>query len=120
MPKSSFFPNIPFTFLLFKALAFLQIFFPRNLLFRQVLRMSVFLNGKCLKTSNKRTHSFIYEAVYVAIGNQAFCLFLYLTGMHFRGKLQHIGDVSEQKIKCLTNQNSRNRWCQIVRWTICY
>ena len=49
-------PNIPCTFLLFKASAFLQIFFPRNLLFRQVLRTSVFLNSKCLKTSNKRTH----------------------------------------------------------------
>ena len=33
-------------------------------------------------------------------GNPAFCLFLYLTGVHFRSKLQHIGDVSEQKIKC--------------------
>ena len=30
----------------------------------------------------------------------AFCLFLYLTGVHFRGKLQHGGDVSQQKIKC--------------------
>ena len=34
------------------------------------------------------------------IGNPAFCLFLYLTGVHFRGELQHCGDVSEQKIKC--------------------
>ena len=49
-------PNIPCTFLLFKASAFLQIFFPRNLLFRQALRTSVFLNSKCLKTSNKRAH----------------------------------------------------------------
>ena len=39
------------------------------------------------------------EVVYVTIGNPAFCLFLYLTGVHFRGELQHIGDVSEQKIK---------------------
>ena len=31
---------------------------------------------------------------------QRFCLFLYLTGVHFRGKLQHGGDVSQQKIKC--------------------
>ena len=50
------FTNIPSTFLLFKASAFLQIFFPRNLLFQQVLRTSVFLNSKCLKTANKRTH----------------------------------------------------------------
>ena len=47
--------NIPCTFLLFKASAFLQIFFPRSLLFRQVLRTSVFLSSKWLKTSNKRT-----------------------------------------------------------------
>ena len=31
---------------------------------------------------------------------QRFWLFLYLTGVHFRGKLQHGGDVSQQKIKC--------------------
>ena len=36
----------------------------------------------------------------MAIGNPAFCLFLYLTGEHFRGELQHIGDVSEKNIKC--------------------
>ena len=69
-------PNIPCTVLLFKASAFLQIFFPKNLFFRQVLKKSVFPNSKCLtfiylfwhwpiyhfidehplKTSNKRTH----------------------------------------------------------------
>ena len=36
----------------------------------------------------------------MTIGNQAFCIFLYLTGVHFRGELQHGGDVSQQKIKC--------------------
>ena len=41
-------PNIPCTVLLFKASAFLQIFFPKNLLFRQVLKKSVFPNSKCL------------------------------------------------------------------------
>ena len=40
------------------------------------------------------------EVVYVTIVNPAFCLFLYLTGVHFRSKSQHVGDVSEQKIKC--------------------
>ena len=35
------------------------------------------------------------EVVYVTIGNPAFCLALYLSGVHFRGELQHIGDVSE-------------------------
>ena len=34
-------------------------------------------------------------------GSPAFCLFLYFTGVRFRGKLQHVGDVSEPKIKCL-------------------
>ena len=50
----------------------------------------------------------------MTIGNPAFCLALYLTGAHFRGGLQYVGDVSGQKIKVWTNQNSRNRWCQIV------
>ena len=40
------------------------------------------------------------EVVYVTIGNLAFCFFLCLFGVHFRGELQHVGDVSEQKIKC--------------------
>ena len=34
------------------------------------------------------------------IGNPAFCMFLYLTGVHFRGELQYGGDVSQQKLKC--------------------
>ena len=38
----------------------------------------------------------------MTIGNPAFCLTLYLTGVHFPGKLQHAGDVSEQKFKCRT------------------
>ena len=38
--------------------------------------------------------------VYMTIGKPAFCLFLYLTGGHFRGELQHGGDISQQKIKC--------------------
>ena len=36
----------------------------------------------------------------MTIGNPAFCLALYLTGVHFRGELQHVGHVGEQKIKC--------------------
>ena len=31
-----------------------------------------------------------YEVVYVMIGNPAFYLTLYLTGIHSRGKLQHV------------------------------
>ena len=42
----------------------------------------------------------LYELVYVTVGNPAVCLFSYLTDVHFRGELQHVGDVSEQKIKC--------------------
>ena len=30
------------------------------------------------------------EVVYLTIANPAFCLPLYLTGVHFRGKLQHV------------------------------
>ena len=52
-------PNIPCTFLLFEASAFLQIFFPRNLLFRQVLRTSVFLNSKCL--------TFLYFNLFISL-----------------------------------------------------
>ena len=37
----------------------------------------------------------LIEGVYVTIGNPAFSVFLYLTGVHFRGELQHGGDVSE-------------------------
>ena len=35
----------------------------------------------------------------MTIGNPAFCLPLYLTGVHFWGEFQHIGDVSEHKFK---------------------
>ena len=40
------------------------------------------------------------EGVYVTTVYPAFCLFLYLTVLHFRGELQHRGDISQQKIKC--------------------
>ena len=42
-----------------------------------------------------------------------------LTGVYFQGKLQDIGNVSEQENQVSTTHNSRNRWCQIARWTIC-
>ena len=35
----------------------------------------------------------------MTIGNLVFCLAFCLTGLHFRGKLQHVGYVSEQKQK---------------------
>ena len=45
-------------------------------------------------------NTFSCEDVYVTIGNPAFCLALYLTGVHFRGEAQHVGHGYEQKIKC--------------------
>ena len=52
----------------------------------------------------------------MTFGNPAFCLALYLTGVHFRGELQHVCHVGQVS----TNQNSRNRWCQIAGGTICW
>ena len=40
------------------------------------------------------------EVVYVTIANPAFCLALYLTGVHFQGELQQVGHVGGQRIKC--------------------
>ena len=34
---------------------------------------------------------------YVTIGNPGFYLALYLTGLHFRGELQHVSDVISKK-----------------------
>ena len=36
----------------------------------------------------------------MTIVHPAFCLFLYLIGVHFRGELQPGSDVSQQKTKC--------------------
>ena len=41
------------------------------------------------------------------IGNPAFCIALYLTCVRFRGELQHIGTISEQKIKCRPNRTRK-------------
>ena len=38
--------------------------------------------------------------MYATIGNPAICLTLYLTGVHFRCELQHVGQLCKQKIKC--------------------
>ena len=38
--------------------------------------------------------------LYCGNRNQAFCLALYLTGVHIRGELQHVGHTGGQKIKC--------------------
>ena len=34
------------------------------------------------------------EFAYVTVGNPVFYLFFYLNRVHFRGELQHVGDVS--------------------------
>ena len=44
----------------------------------------------------------------MTIGNSAFCPFLCLTGVDFRGELQHVGDVSEQEIKRPRLKEARN------------
>ena len=53
----------------------------------------------------------------MAIGKPIFCLSVHLTGVHFRDELQHVGDVREQKIKCRSNQELENKWCQAFRRT---
>ena len=68
--KIKVFPNIACSFLLVKASAFLQISFPRNLLFRYVLRTSVFLNSKFLKISKKRTHIALFIKQFVSLTEQ--------------------------------------------------
>ena len=40
---------------------------------------------------------YVCEGVYMTIGNPDFCLFLYLTGVYFRGELQHGVDVIIKK-----------------------
>ena len=52
------------------------------------------------KMSLSMTHRNQVEVVYVTIETPGFRLFLYLTSVHFRGELQQVGDVSEQKFKC--------------------
>ena len=70
----------------------------------------------------------LYKGVYVTNGNPAFYLSLYLTGVHFRGELQHVGDVSEKsrerikwkiKRRPIKTRESDTRY-QIARRTICY
>ena len=53
------------------------------------------------KAADFITSSVRAKRLFTVFGNPAFCLFLYFTGARFRGELQHVGDVSEPKIKCL-------------------
>ena len=68
--KINVFPSTPCTFLLFKARALLQIFFLKKILFRQVLRTSIFLNSKYLKTSNKRRNIPLFIKHFVSLIEQ--------------------------------------------------
>ena len=47
------------------------------------------------------------DVVYLIIGNSAFYLALYLTGVHFRGELQQVSTVSEQKLNCRPNRTRK-------------
>ena len=55
--------------------------------------------GTCSQNGKLFALQFQLEVVYVTVGNPDFCLAFYLTGVHFRGELQHIGHVGGQKIK---------------------
>ena len=73
---------------------------------KDVLRNFTKFTGKYLcqslffsQTANLLKDTFSGEDVYVAVGNPALYLTLYLTGVHFRGELQHVGHGDEQKIK---------------------
>ena len=75
--------------------------------------------NKSLSRLDLRIVDYLLEVVYVTIENPAFCLALSLAGVHFQDKFQHIWSRGWAKTQLLTNQNSRNSWCQIVRGTIC-
>ena len=56
------------------------------------------------------------EVAYVTIGNAAFYLSLYVTGVHFRDELQHLVLWVSKKLS--VDQSELDSWCQIVRQTI--
>ena len=59
------------------------------------------------------------EVAYVTIGNPAFCLTFYLTGVFFLKRVTARWSRRWAKSQLSTIQNLRNSWCQIVRRTIC-
>ena len=63
-----------------------------------------------------------YEVVYATIGNPAFYLALYLTSVYiFEASYSMLWSRGWAKNQALTNQNSRNSWCQTVtEGIICY
>ena len=66
MPSKDF-PEYTLHLFALKTSAFLQIFFLIKLLFQQIWRTSVFLNSKCLKRSNKRTHIILFINHFVSL-----------------------------------------------------
>ena len=74
----------------------LKVHFEHSLLFLNVCKQTFHISHVRMSQKIK----VVLKVAYMAIGNLAFFLFLYFTGVHFRSELQHVGDVSEQKIKC--------------------
>ena len=72
----------------------------KNTFFIEYLRVIASANSLSVQKVISYLYLAILEIFCVTFGNPAFCLFLYLTGVHFRGELQNVGDVSEQKIEC--------------------
>ena len=65
-------------------LSFLQLFLLMNIIFILTTRI----------------YSGPFKVVYLTNWYSTFCLNFHLTGIHFRGELQHIGHGGEQKVKC--------------------
>ena len=63
---------------------------------------------------------FCLEGVSVAIGNPVFFPRLIFNWRTFLRRVRAHWWRQWEKIQVSTNQNSRNRWCQIVRGTACY
>ena len=71
----------------------------------QVLRksrsqtLSIVIRISWKRLSSQPTYA-ILEVVYLTNWYLTFCLTCYLYDVHFQGKLQYVGHVGEQKIKC--------------------
>ena len=71
----------------------------------QVLRksrsqtLSIVIRISWKRLSSQPTYA-ILEVVYLTNWYLTFCLTFYLYDVHFQGKLQYVGHVGEQKIKC--------------------
>ena len=59
-----------------------------------------------------------WEVFYLTNWYTTFRFNFYLTGVHFRGKSKHIGDVGGLKIKCGQIRIWEKNWYQIVRRTL--